>query len=314
MNSTGSWLAGSKKGSPPNQLYCGDCLPIIKDRLDKDSVDLIYLDPPFNSNVDYKTFTDKWCWQDKDQAAYDHLVGNDTVGQTIKGLGTMLGKTGMLSYLLFLAERLLIMREVLKPTGSLYLHCDPTASHYIKIILDGVFGKNNFNNEIIWHYTGGGRARSYFSKKHDAIFWYSKTGKHIFNIDAMRVPYKETSGYAKEGIVAKSGKHYRPHPKGTPVDDVWDMPIINPLAKERLGYPTQKPLILLERIIEASSHKGDLLLDPFCGGGTAIDAAQKLNRRWIGIDIAPRAIELTCDRLIKNYGEEIKDQLLIDGL
>jgi len=174
------------------------------------------------------------------------------------------------------------MYRVLKKTGSFYYHCDWHASHYVKIMLDQVFGFNHFQNEIIWHYTGGGRSKSYFSRKHDSIFLYAKSDSYTFNVDAIRVPYKETSGYAQSGITSAAGKKYMPNPLGTPMDDVWDIPIINPLSKERLGYPTQKPLVLLERILNASSNPGDVVLDAFCGCGTALVAAQKLKRKWIG--------------------------------
>ena len=199
------------------------------------------------------------------------------------------------------------MRTVLKDTGSIYLHCDHSAGHYLKLILDAIFGKEAFRNEIIWHYTGGGRSKRYFSRKHDSVFYYVKCDKkntkgkslgYTFNIDAIRVPYKKTSGYAKSGIVSKAGKHYKPNPKGTPVDDVWDIPIINPMSKERLGYPTQKPLALLDRIIRASSNPSELILDPFCGCGTAVEAAETLGRQWIGIDISRFSVGLMQERVV----------------
>ncbi len=226
----------------------------------------------------------------------------------------LLGTNDVLAYLVMMTARLVELHRVLKPTGSLYLHCDPTASHYLKILLDAVFGSKNFRNEIVWHYTGGGRSKTYFSKKHDVIFWYSNGSSWTFNVDAIRVPYKETSGYAKSGIVSKAGKQYRPNPLGTPVDDVWDIPIINPLSKERLGYPTQKPLVLLERIIVASSNEGDIVLDPFCGCGTTVDAAHKLNRCWIGIDITYLAIDLIRKRLRHTYGDDIETSYEVMGI
>ena len=283
------------------------------------SVDLIYLDPPFNSKTDYnilygssdsngmpalvRAFRDTWKW---DSAAVERVQRMTNAiahpaHHSVVGLHRALGDSGMVAYISYMAERLSVARQLLKSTGSLYLHCDPTASHYLKIVMDNIFGGKNFLNEIVWHYTGGGRSKRYFSKKHDVIFWYSKSeDNHIFNIDDVRVPYKETSGYAKGGITSKAGKHYMPHPEGTPIDSVWDIPIINPMSKERLGYPTQKPIALLEKIIQASSREGDLVLDPFCGCGTTIAASIKHSRQWIGIDISAFAIDLICRRRFKD--------------
>ena len=193
------------------------------------------------------------------------------------------------------------MKRLLKKTGSLILHLDEHAAHYVKVEMDKVFGHDSYVNEVIWHYTGGGRSRRYFSNKHDTLLWYAKAtkkGKFTFNIDAVRVPYKETSGYAKGGIVSASGKRYTPHPDGTPVDDVWDIPIINPLSHERIGYPTQKPETLLERIIKGCSNKGDIVADFYCGGGTTAAVAQKLGRRWIACDQSRVAVALTADRIV----------------
>lgn len=200
-------------------------------------------------------------------------------------------------YLGFMIKRLREAHRVLKPEGALIVHLDYRAVHEIKIELDRIFGRKRFINEIIWHYTGGGRAKRYFSRKHDTLLWYARGERWTFNIDELRVPYKETSGYARGGIVGKSGKHYRPHPAGTPLDDVWDIPMVNPLSRERCGYPTQKPLRLLERLVRGLSNEDDLILDPFCGSGTTVVAAAKLNRRGIGCDASPAAIEATGNRL-----------------
>ena len=201
------------------------------------------------------------------------------------------------AFLCFMGVRMLEMKRVLREDESIYLHCDPTAGHYLKELMDAVFGRKNFRNEIVWHYTGGGRSKRYFSRKHDTILLYSKGRRYTFNVDEIRVPYKETSGYAKSGITAKSGKKYLPNPKGTPIDNVWDIPIINPLSKERTGYPTQKPLVLYERIIRASSNKSDTVLDPFCGCATTPVAAERLGRQWVGIDIWNKAHETIISRL-----------------
>lgn len=304
-----------------NTLFYGDNLLILRDYVPDESVDLIYLDPPFNSNRNYNVlfkdesgtdsesqivaFEDTWHWGAAAAHEFDELVTNSSpaVSDMISALRGFIGTNQMMAYLVMMTARLVELHRVLKPTGSLYLHCDPTASHYLKIVLDTIFGMDHFLNEIVWHYTGGGRSKTYFSHKHDIIFWYRKGSKWTFNPDLIRVPYKETSNYAKGGITGKSGKIYLPNPDGTVPDDTWDIPIINPLSNERLGYPTQKPLALLERIIQASSNEGDIVLDPFAGCGTTIAAAEKLNRRWIGIDITHLSIALLKYRLKAMYPE-----------
>ncbi len=290
-------------------IWTGDNLPIMRG-LNSDSVDLIYLDPPFNSNVNYAApigsaaagaeFKDTWTLRDIDTEWINLMEKRHPALYRVL-LAAM--RDSDKSYLAYMGVRLLEMRRVLKPAGSVYLHCDTTMSHHLKLVMDAIFGKNNFLNEIVWHYTGGGRSKTYFSRKHDTIFYYCKSTKqYMFNVDAIRVPYKPTSGYAKGGITAKSGKHYMPDPKGTPVDDVWDIPIINPMAKERVGYPTQKPLALLERIIKASSNPNDTILDPFAGCATACVAAERLGRQWVGIDISPKAAELVNRRILDDLG------------
>ena len=273
------------------------------------SVHLIATDPPFNKGRDFHAtpdslaagakFQDRWSWEDDVEGDWVDQITDDWphVMNVITGARESYGDD-MGAFLCFMGVRLLEMRRVLRDDGSLYLHCDPTASHYLKQLLDALFGKTNFRNEVIWHYTGGGRSKSYFSRKHDVILYYGKNAKKTcFYVDSIRVPYKETSEYAKSGIKSKTGKHYTPHPDGTPVDDVWDIPIINPLSAERIGYPTQKPLALYERIIKASSKEGDTVLDPFCGSGTTLEAAEWLGRRWTGIDISQVAVELSKQRM-----------------
>lgn len=211
------------------------------------------------------------------------------------------------AYLAFLRPRLEAIHRILKPTGSLLLHLDYRAIFDVKPVLDQLFGRTHFINEIIWHYTGGGRAKRHFSRKHDTLLWYAKGERWTFNIDAVRVPYKATSGYGRAGITSRSGKKYQPHPDGTPVDDVWEIPIINPLAAERCDYPTQKPERLLERIILAMSNPGDLVVDPFCGSGTAAVVAERTGRRWIACDRSPKAIAITAERLA-----HAPDRILLD--
>lgn len=234
-------------------------------------VDLLYLDPPFGAGRVFSAaagqFDDRW-------------------------------DGGLRGYLGWLEQRLAAARRVLSPAGSLFLHLDRRAVHYAKVALDAGWGADCFRNEIIWHYTGGGRSRRVFSHKHDTILWYSNhPDKWTFNIDAVREPYAPTSGYARGGIRSAAGKRYLPHPDGTPPDDVWDIPMINPLAAERLGYPTQKPLRLLERIVLAASHPGQTVADLCCGSGTAAAAAQAHGRRWIAADVSPDAIATASTRL-----------------
>lgn len=200
-------------------------------------------------------------------------------------------------YLDFLRPRLEEMHRILKPDGSMVVHLDHRAVHEVKLEMDRIFGRRHFINEIIWHYTGGGRSKRYFSRKHDILLWYARGGRWTFNIDEIRVPYKPSSGYARGGIVGRSGKRYRPHPAGTPVDDVWDIPMINPLSRERCGFPTQKPERLLERIILAMSCEGDLVIDPFCGSGTAAVVAERFGRRWIACDCSAQAVAITARRI-----------------
>lgn len=288
-------------------LFHGDNLPFLRG-MNSSSVHLIATDPPFNKNRDFHatpdsladgaSFQDRWSWErDVHQEWIDQIKDDfPHVMEVINGSRASYGDD-MGAFLCFMGVRMLEMKRVLREDGSIYLHCDPTAGHYLKELMDAVFGRKNFRNEIIWHYTGGGRSKTYFSRKHDTILLYSKGQRYTFNVDEIRVPYKETSGYAKSGITAKSGKKYLPNPKGTPIDDVWDIPIINPLSKERTGYPTQKPLVLYERIIRASSNKSDIVLDPFCGCATTPVAAERLGRQWVGIDIWNKAHETIISRL-----------------
>ena len=204
---------------------------------------------------------------------------------------------GFDAYLDWLEARLAAVRPLLCENGSLVVHLDHRAVHEIKVRLDRLFGRERFVNEIIWHYTGGGRSKSRFSCKHDTLLWYANGPGPFFDPDAVRVPYKPTSGYAQGGITSKAGKKYHPHPAGTPVDDVWDIPIVNPLAAERTGYPTQKPLALLERLISALSAPGDLVGDLFCGSGTTPVAAARLGRRWLAADRSTDALAVTASRL-----------------
>lgn len=266
-----------------NRLYLGDNLRIMGHLLGefRGQVDFAYLDPPFASNADYKKRVS--LKGGRSHASFEAMQYSDIWSEG--------------EYLQFIYERLIALRELLSPKGSVCLHCDPGKGHLLRCVLDEVFGAANFRNEIVWHYTGGGRSKTNFSRKHDLLLLYAKNKKRIFNADAIRLPYKKSSGYFRGGIVAKSGKKYLPNPLGTLPDDVWDIPIINPLARERLDYPTQKPEALLERLLKALSNPDSLVLDCFMGSCTSLSCAMKLGRRFIGADCNPGALETGIRRL-----------------
>ena len=265
---------------PVHSLHCGDNLEWLQDLNSKDTkVDLIYLDPPFCSQANYEQH-------------FDLASGRKTVSAFTDVLSVN-------NFLQFIYERIWFLHNLLAEKGSIFLHCDHQQSHHIRMIMDEIFGASQFRNEIIWHYTGGGRSKRYFSRKHDSIFWYSKTNDWTFNSDNIRVPYKKSSGYAKGGIRSKSGKIYKPNPKGTIPDDTWDIPMLNPLAHERTGYPTQKPQKLLDRIILAASNPEDLVMDPFMGSGTTAVSCATHNRRFIGADQNWNSLHCTQRRLLK---------------
>jgi len=225
-----------------------------------------------------------------------------------------LNESSIMSYLIMMTPRLLEMKRVLKPIGSIYLHCDPTASHYLKLIMDAIFGIKNFRNEIIWHYRRWIAPSKIFQRLHDIILFYTKTNDYTFNM--LLTPYTKGSiERKKSGILHRFKKGEKPYlvsnkeiqTEGVSENDVWQIPFVAPSAKERVGYGTQKPEKLLERIIKASSNEGDFVLDPFCGCGTTIAMAEKLRRKWIGIDISFLAINIMQNRLTKNEIKEAKD-------
>ena len=364
-----------------NHLYYGDNLTVLRDAIASESVDLVYLDPPFNSNADYnqlfktpkgqsspaqmEAFTDTWVWDDATSGLAVEEVKRSQYQDAAKMLDAMvgfLGKNALTAYLAMMAVRLIELHRVLKPTGSLYLHCDPTASHYLKILLDAVFGATSFQNEINWKRTTTHSDSKTWSRVSDIILFYTKgqkfiwntpreahsdayltskyryndeDGRGIYRLDNMTSPNPrpnmmyEWKGHESppkgwrysletmtrlddEGRVwyprTKTGetdvskrpqlKRYLNEQEGGVMGTVWtDIPPLNSQAQERLGYPTQKPVALLERILNASSNPGDVVLDPFCGCGTTVHAAQKLGRHWIGIDITHLAIGLIEKRL-----------------
>jgi len=369
-----------------NTLYYGNNLPILRDYLADETVDLVYLDPPFNSNANYnvlfaekdgsqaasqiKAFDDTWHWTLESERQWQETVeAGGKVSQALQAFRQLLGANDMLAYLTMMAPRLVELRRVLKPTGSLYLHCDPTASHYLKVLLDAVFGPKVFQNELVWkRFSAHGDVRKRFGRIHDVVFFYSKTNELLFNPLYGELSEDYTTRFFRH-VEPGTGRRYRlqnvlsPNPNrpnltydwnghvrpwkwtrekmqelhdvgrlqysstgypqlkqyldenpGQKVQDVWDDILsLTHSGAERLGYPTQKPEALLERIIAASSNEGDLVLDPFCGCGTTIAAAQKLGRRWIGIDITYLSIGLMRRRLEDSFGAAINDTYDVVG-
>lgn len=318
-------------------VYFGDNLDILKEKFKNEGgyFDLIYLDPPFNSKRNYNqifekkgnkdtvaqahAFEDSWRWGDEAEQAYRLLTSDKGIDISIQdlmtGLRKILGITDMMAYLIMMTSRLVELRRVLKPNGSIYLHCDPHASHYLKIVMDIIFGYDNFRNEIVWHYGLGAFNRADgFPSKHDIIFFYSKSKSYIFNKLRGEISPAMESKYCHED---KDGKYMMSYGKkyylkgGKPFDDVWEIPTLSPSDSERRGYPTQKPEALLERIIKASSNEGDWVLDPFVGCGTCVSVSEKLHRNWVGIDITPLAVNIIKNRMAEYY-PDIK--IGIDGL
>ena len=375
---------------PLNKLYYGDNLAVLRDYIPDNSVDLIYLDPPFNSRQDYNVlfaekdgsrsasqitaFKDTWEWNLEAERAYEEVVERGgRVADAMRAFRTLLGGSDMLAYLAMMAPRLIELRRVLKETGSIYLHCDPTASHYLKLLMDGVFGAQAFRNEIIWKrshaHNDSKQGAKHFGRITDTLLFYSKSENSIWNslhrpydekyierdyrridpegrryrIDNLQGPGGAAKGnpsyevmgvtrywrysQAKMQALIDAGrviqtrpgavpqyKRYLDEMNGVPVQSLWDdLPVLNNRAKEVLGYPTQKPEALLERILKASSNEGDVVLDPFCGCGTTVQVAQKLNRRWIGIDITHLAIGLIKTRLDDTFGPEVRKSYEVIG-
>ena len=368
--------------SASNRLYFGDCLDVMREDIDDESVDLIYLDPPFNSKRLYNAFMggaqwvafdDTWFWH---EAVDDfHEVASDTrLADAIEGLRRILGESSQLAYLSYMANRLRECHRVLKDAGSIYLHCDPTMSHYLKVVMDAVFGVENFRNELVWKRTGAhsdvSQGARHMGRIHDTILRFSKSTSPTWNI--VYVPYDQQYinsayrntdeegrryqtqplhaakpggdtryewrgklpppgrywAYSKENmerleaegriVYSRTGtpryKIYLDERQGKPLQDIWDdIPPVHVNIKERLGYPTQKPTALVERIIRSSSNEGDLVLDPFCGCGTTAHAAQNLNRNWIGIDICVNACKVIEERL-RGHFDSLWDDVQFIGM
>ncbi|TFB85835.1 restriction endonuclease subunit M [Cryobacterium algoricola] len=380
-----------------NELYFGDNLVVLKQYIKDESVDLVYLDPPFNSNRNYsvifsrngrtdddnsaqiEAFEDTWTWTHATESQYNDFVatGPGKVVDALSAFRTLLGENDAMAYLVNMAPRLVELHRVLKKTGSLYLHCDPTMSHYLKILLDAIFDPDKFRSEIVWRRYGSHNDAKGYGAVHDTILFYSKGKNPTFNKQYIeydeayikqRFRFEDTDGRrwmeqnlaspnprpnltypytASNGITyqppangwkvepgkmadldtkrklhypAKDGgrlrmKNYLDEGLGVPVQDVWnDIVSLGGTSPERLGYPTQKPVSLLERIIKSSTNPGDVVLDPFCGCGTAVDAAQRFDRQWIGIDVTYIAVDLIVKRLQHTYGDDIIDTFELNGI
>lgn len=318
-----------------NKLYYGDNLKILRDYIKDESINLIYLDPPFNSKANYNilykeptgeasraqitAFEDTWHWGVDATTTFQEIVDTapPNVVEMMLAFKKFIGTNDVMAYLTMMCIRLIELKRVLKNTGTIYLHCDPTASHYLKILMDTIFGKSNFINEIIWAYRGGGTPKKDFGRRHDVILRYSKTEDYLFYPDSVRIPYQaEGLGRTDDAMWGKhkgTDKVYKPHPLGKVPEDWWLMNIINANDPERLGYPTQKPESLLERIINASSRPGDVVLDPFCGCGTSIAVAQRLKRKWVGIDVTHLAINLIKLRMNDMFKIKPKTDYMVIG-
>jgi DNA modification methylase len=379
-----------------NTLFYGDNLEILRKKVRDESVDLCYIDPPFNSKRNYnqiynnignedlaqaQAFIDTWTWNDQSRDGYHQITGNhlgrfsEQTIELVRGLHRVLGEGSLLGYLVSLTLRLAEINRVLKPTGSFYLHCDPSASHYLKIIIDSVFlpSGGNFVNEIIWKRTtahsDSKQGRKAYGNITDTLLFYSKGENLIFNpqhqkysekylkkyrhkdatgrqyrLDNLTGPGGAAKGnpsyevmgvtrywrYSKEKmrsliqegrvIQTKPGsvpqyKRYLAEMPGNPLQNLWDdINPVNSQANERLGYPTQKPEALLERILKVSSNEGDIVLDAYCGCGTTIAVAQKMNRRWIGMDITYQAIAIILARLEDQFGPQVTSAVMLDGI
>lgn len=293
----------------PRTIFCHDNIDVLQG-INAECIDLIYLDPPFNkkktftapvgSHADGASFRDVFQEEDvKDDWVRDIEGGNSELHGLLAGIRNFSNSYNY-CYSVYMAIRLMECHRILKDTGSIWLHCDPTMSHYLKLILDCIFGEKNFRNEIVWCYHAGGASKKYFPRKHDIIFLYGKnSARSVHNI--LRMPYRDAYAY-DENHDDSMGVY---HPDGKMLHDWWEISVISSKAKERTGYPTQKPLKLMERIIKASSNTGDLVLDPFCGCATTCIAAELLGRKWIGIDVSIKAYELVKKRLAKEVPPDL---------
>jgi site-specific DNA-methyltransferase (adenine-specific) len=309
-----------------NALYCGDNLEVLRRHIRPESVDLAYVDPPFHSERNYgAAFQDRWRWDQRAAEGHAAILTAPKLGGLIEGLAPVVGRGSLLAYLVHTGLRIAAMERVLKPAGSLFVHCDPAASHYLKLMLDAVFSARGggFRNEIVWCYSHGGRSKRWFGRKHDIIFFYSKSAQYHFDASAVRVEMrsgKESFGGRMETDAdgrqyrlvygTRNGKgetrYYKYYlDEGKAPEDWWvDINSLQASSVERVGYPTQKPEALAERIILACSREGDTVLDAYCGSGTTLVAAERNGRSWIGIDISQEAVELARRRVERVAGRK----------
>lgn len=381
---------------PTNRLFYGDNLPVLREHIASESVDLVYLDPPFNSNRSYsvifgehvkrdadanaqiQAFDDTWHWTSETERLFRDILINSpaAVADAMQAFRNLLGENDAMAYLVMMAPRLVELHRALKPTGSLYLHCDSTMSHYLKVLLDQIFGAEHYRNEIIWKRTTGvkgnaGQGARHYGRSTDTIFYYVKSKiapyyqqfgeytqeaiakqfKHVeegtgrrYSLDPIDGPGGAAKGNAFYELMGVAGywrysrevmnklvaegrivqtkpgnkprrKKYLDEGKGVAVSNLWtDLPNLQASSAEALGYPTQKPLSLLERIIQTSTQPGDVVLDPFCGCGTTVDAAQKIGRSWVGIDITYISIDLIIKRLQATFGQSVMENVEVDGI
>lgn len=335
-------------------LYFGDNLEILREKIPDESFDLIYLDPPFNSKREYnvlfkeglvdspaqvQAFEDTWHWTNEVQKTFDELINSKVPGVSdlMLALEKIVRHNDVMAYLVMMTVRLIELHRVLRKTGSIYLHCDPTASHYLKVVMDVIFGKKNFRDELVWIYEGRELSKTRYNRKHDILLFYTKSNNYTFNWKSVMEPLKESSRAALSRYTDKEGKKfilrykkgggfaplekegpetYRQYlPEGVPPRDWFFADYAR--KSEQLGYETQKPEALLERVIKASSNKGDWVLDPFCGCGTTVAVAERLDRNWVGIDITMLAINLIRRRLIRQFGGKLlakRAKINLDGL
>jgi DNA modification methylase len=337
-----------------NSLYYGDNLVTLRNRIKDESIDLCYIDPPFNSKRNYnqiynnvgaddraqaQAFVDTWTWDDEAREGYQEIISNEkgrycpSTIELIKGLANVLKESSLLAYLVSMTRRIVEIHRVLKPTGSFYLHCDPTSSHYLKIVLDSIFSPTQFRNEVVWDYSFRLMdLPNFFNRKHDILLFYAKSKNAVFHMpktvwtreDIVRSRKQEihTDEHGEEWIWMPGGKGHSKNKlkklsdiitQGKAISDVWQIPTLSSSSKERLGYPTQKPETLLERVIRASTNEGEVVLDAYCGCGTTVAVAQRLKRKWVGMDITFQSISLILRRLEQAFGHEIVESVNLDG-
>jgi site-specific DNA-methyltransferase (adenine-specific) len=342
----------ARHGHHANRLYYGDNLDVLRRKIKDETVDLCYIDPPFNSKRNYnqiytnvggedraqaQAFTDTWTWDSLAIAGFVEILDNadgrfsSQLVELIKGLRGVLGQGALLAYLVSMSLRITEICRALKPTGNFFLHCDPTSSHYLKLVLDAVFCSSggDFLNEIVWCYNVGGKSKRHFARKHDIIFWYSRGPDYYFDgtLSGMKrdtgtksfggiIGVDEDGRKYQDKLVKATGKYYRYYLDDPKIPEDWwtDINSIQSQSAERLGYPTQKPEALLDRILRTCSKEGDTILDAYCGCGTTVAVAQTMERQWIGIDITFQSVALVLKRIEDKFGNEAAESVILDGI